>query len=603
MSPLGAQLADVLARFLGALESPALAALAVAAALLLVELRVLRSLSERVARMRAVLLATAIAASLVWAWRLAWLCDDAFISFRFADNLVRGHGLVWNPGERVEGYTDFLWTLLMAGAIACRLDPAQASLVVDLGCAAALLWLCDRLARRLSPDGARATLPVAAILLGANYTFASFGTSGMETMPAALAATLALERALARAPLAAGAAGIAATWLHPDHGLLYASLGLALLLERDLRPGPKRVALREITLYALPFFLVYLPYFFWRWRYYGDLFPNTYYAKSGGGAYFTQGAVYLAASFSNANLWGALPLAMYGVWRSRKNLFGRYVAIAVPLYLVYVAKIGCDYMVGRLCVAVLPLMMLSAEIGLCELRAKERPSLAAAGLFLLGVCLLPTPLLAPREVRWYLADERTHTPLRSFAPLAIDSEMFDRAMYFKHHCTDRGLHPRIADTEIGMIGYFTKLEIIDAFGLCDRTVAHSEIVERGRPAHEKRAAESYLISREVDLARYPLYDPPFDRFTVVRVGRSDMAQYFLRRYDPKLLRAMLGEPDVSTIDFKRAFDHYLADILPTLDVAAVQHDLTTFFEPYYFAGNPDPLRRRAFDARLLAPPQ
>ncbi|MCX7840525.1 MAG: hypothetical protein N2559_13895, partial [Anaerolineae bacterium] len=39
--------------------------------------------------------------------------DDAYISFRYAQNALRGHGLVFNPGERVEGFTNFLWTALM----------------------------------------------------------------------------------------------------------------------------------------------------------------------------------------------------------------------------------------------------------------------------------------------------------------------------------------------------------------------------------------------------------------------------------------------------------------------------------------------------------
>ena len=43
-----------------------------------------------------------------------FLNDDAFISFRYADNLVRNGELVFNPGERVEGYTNFLWTMMMA---------------------------------------------------------------------------------------------------------------------------------------------------------------------------------------------------------------------------------------------------------------------------------------------------------------------------------------------------------------------------------------------------------------------------------------------------------------------------------------------------------
>ena len=74
----------------------------------------------------------AIAAALV-VWRastltaLFWAQDDAYISFRFARNLVRGHGLVFNVGERVEGYTNFLWTVISAIPMALgHADPLHA---------------------------------------------------------------------------------------------------------------------------------------------------------------------------------------------------------------------------------------------------------------------------------------------------------------------------------------------------------------------------------------------------------------------------------------------------------------------------------------------
>jgi len=41
-----------------------------------------------------------------------FVVDDAFISFRYAQNLLDGHGLVFNPGEQVEGYSNLLWILL-----------------------------------------------------------------------------------------------------------------------------------------------------------------------------------------------------------------------------------------------------------------------------------------------------------------------------------------------------------------------------------------------------------------------------------------------------------------------------------------------------------
>ena len=48
--------------------------------------------------------------------------DYAFISFRYARNLADGLGLVWNVGERVEGYTNFLWTLMMAPSFKLGVD-------------------------------------------------------------------------------------------------------------------------------------------------------------------------------------------------------------------------------------------------------------------------------------------------------------------------------------------------------------------------------------------------------------------------------------------------------------------------------------------------
>ena len=46
------------------------------------------------------------------AWIVRFVQDDAFITYRYARNLARGEGLVFNPGERVEGYTNFLWTVM-----------------------------------------------------------------------------------------------------------------------------------------------------------------------------------------------------------------------------------------------------------------------------------------------------------------------------------------------------------------------------------------------------------------------------------------------------------------------------------------------------------
>jgi len=57
--------------------------------------------------------------------------------------------VVYNPGERVEGYTDFLWTLIAALVILFKADPGQVSVLINLASYVALLFLMERLGRRL----------------------------------------------------------------------------------------------------------------------------------------------------------------------------------------------------------------------------------------------------------------------------------------------------------------------------------------------------------------------------------------------------------------------------------------------------------------------
>src|SRR4051812_12199084 len=55
-----------------------------------------------------------IVVSLIYSYKLKWLGDDIFIGLRYVQNFIQGNGLVFNKGERVEGFTDFLWIMLIS---------------------------------------------------------------------------------------------------------------------------------------------------------------------------------------------------------------------------------------------------------------------------------------------------------------------------------------------------------------------------------------------------------------------------------------------------------------------------------------------------------
>lgn len=522
----------------------------------------------------------------LWAWQLAWLCDDAFITFRYAQNWASGLGPIWNAGERVEGYTDFLWMSLLSLAIRLGLDPGQCALCLGMAAFLASLYVLERWLARLAPELPVSLRALTTAALGLHYSFASFATSGLETMFAACLVLIALERATAGAWLIAGSAATAAALAHPDHLLFYTGLGLALALD----PPTRRAALLR---YLAPCLLLLGPYVAWRVSYYGQWFPNTFYAKSADQLYFSQGAVYLATGLLFGGLIWIAPFAAFGAWCARRSLLGRFVLLGVLPYLVYVAKVGGDYMYGRLLISVLPVTYACGALGAHALpRRYQLPALWAFAL-----AALPLSPVPPRQVQLNMSDERTHTPLTSFSPIVVDSPMYRRAQLFRAlFARDGAPKPVLADTEIGMLGYYSGLPIIDCYGLTDRHIAHQPIAQRGRPGHEKQAELGYLQQRHVVLSRvslYPGYEP------VTQLSLPTHETYYVGRWEPEVMLALRRVDGLTLPDFPAFLDRYLSH-LDAVPLTRVRSHWQEFLQPFYFDANPQDARRSRLEAHLAA---
>lgn len=510
------------------------------------------------------------AACLFWAWNLKWISDDAFISFRYANNWVDGHGLVFNPGERVEGYTNFLWTALVALGILIGISPGWLTVALGLGSLAANLLLTAQIAALLGPRRSAAALPIGSFLLGANYLFINYGTSGLETMFAAALVVLSVERAISRAPGSAGTAGVLAILAHPDHALFYAALAVAMGLGRDSR--------RALPRFLAPFAVIYLPYFVTRWVYYGSFFPNTYHAKSAGTSYFSQGFTYVVVTVVAAGVAAWLPLALAALRVHHRKLFGRFLLIAVPLYLLYVMKIGGDFMHGRLLVVMLPFGAVLVELGARHVMATRRRVLASAGLAFACASVLPVRLIHPHEKFFHIADERSFYPVETLRPLRIDSPYT--------HWSDRLLDalgtnlrgPLTATGCVGIIGYRTRYPMLDVFGLTDPEVARLPLDERGRPGHEKRAPAAMLLHRNVKLTDQLLFPPAYAQLTEIAPGRIPL---HLVRYDRPVVDALRKAGENRFADM----DDLLARYQPPAEQPGRFDCDLWFFETYYFSVN------------------
>src|SRR5262249_49637574 len=91
-----------------------------------------------------------------------------------------GHGFVFNPGERVEGYTNFLWTALFIPILGARLNPALAAQALTLLLALAIAALAWIGARQLAGPLAATPAPAPPVTSTPFVLYAPRG-SGMET--------------------------------------------------------------------------------------------------------------------------------------------------------------------------------------------------------------------------------------------------------------------------------------------------------------------------------------------------------------------------------------------------------------------------------------
>ncbi|HEY8154300.1 MAG TPA: hypothetical protein VII72_09255 [Myxococcota bacterium] len=446
---------------------------------------------------------TAWAALAWWRWaREPYLLDDAFISFRYARNLVLGHGLVYNPGERVEGYTNLLWTLFAAGFLRVGIDPVTGTRILGVGSylagAVAIAWLVvrDPVPRPLWKHLGLALAPLASILPAGH---AGFAGTGMETsFVGLLGLALAWRGFLApprsgsdRAIFAALTVALVATRLDCAPWVALAAL---VMLWQPFASGPEALGWRArgaatLRLFA-PAAAALVALLIARLGYYGELLPNTYWAKVAGLQGVVIGWRYLAAYLAGSpQVFVCLGLMAAGVRLAESGDARRlilFVALCAGLHALYVVTVGGDFMHYRLMFHVYPMLVAAAAAGLVAVDRRQP---------LIG--LLSGGALA----------------LASLAPSVMDERYHMESLEEMHRCCAApgiAIGKRLAEvlppdtvistTMAGGIAYYSGLVTIDQLGLTDREVARHGVPSKPvRRGHTRRAAPSYLAERGVNL--------------------------------------------------------------------------------------------------------
>lgn len=431
------------------------------------------------------------------AWR--FICDDAYISFRYARNLAEHGTLAYNvaaPRELIEGYTNFLWVMLLALGSTVGVAPevlapvlTQVSVVAALGM---VCWLLRAL------RGGWSLAP--ALLLACSPEFMVWGQGGLET---------ALGAALCLGAMAAGASGrwrtagvvTALAGLTRPDALLPIGLffGTWLIVHgRKGWPGWRRLVVAGL-LAAGPLVVHLL----WRRAYYGSWVPNTWVIKQFGGLLRGTYGVWYVESWARGV--GLAWLVVMLPW-----LRWRHVVLVVPIAgtVAWAWAIGGDFMAySRFLIVATGL--LAALWGWLLADAAAWATGRWGWLRRVPVVMLVTVGLAgalawQARGRWAVDRGQTSGWLEGRWEGVTAMDRFARERVHVGAWMRENL-PASTWLSVGAAGalpYASELPVVDVYGLVDawpQRVQTLRPATKGRPGHQLMAPLAELRVRDPDL--------------------------------------------------------------------------------------------------------
>lgn len=439
-----------------------------------------------------------------------WIPDDAYISFQYARSFAEGDGLVFNPDERVEGFSNPLWTMLLA--LVARLGREIEAVAPLVSYAAAILSLGAFLFLLLrayplstSADRRSSTLIVGALTFayGSFFPLAFYASSGLETAPYVLCLVVGAAlhlRASARGGgwenYASLAAFLAGALLRPE-GIGFFLLSVAFILLRVRRLSGTLLAAVVLSLFA------YLTALSIRFEYFGALVPNTYFAKPPATVRYleplTNGLRYLSRFLTQSGLVLMLVLALVIPQDQRKRYAWFYLWALAAYQLFFIVAAGADVLrFDRFTVPLVPWIYALAAMGFLGFSdgSDERGRRFTRRAVVVSIIVL--------------AGLNGVQAARAHGRLCFHDWMHSHA----HRAVGRMLGElippgaEIVANEIGAIRYYSRRPVVDMLGLTDKTVArirYRSFQEYGEGSSpwSAQAVTAYLLGRDPECVVLP----------------------------------------------------------------------------------------------------
>ncbi|MCX8042656.1 MAG: glycosyltransferase family 39 protein [Desulfobacterota bacterium] len=449
-----------------------------------------------------------IALYLYHALRFSFTVDDAYISMRYARHLYEGKGLVYNIGDYVEGYSNFLWVIILAfwGALGCNL-PVTANV---LGIVSALLTLVIvfKLMIRIQEGVSFWTL-IPILFLSTNWDFVGWATGGLETAFFTLLIFVTIYFFQKEAVSETGSYWFSAILcgllcLTRPEGFLFS--GFYFFVFCFIRFKRRSALLKPAAIWLSIFAAMVVPHEIWRFFYYGDFLPNSFYVKINKAEYFERGIRYVAYYVIQSYTYFWIPPILVGIIRRSPCI--RFMFSFALLYLIYIAWVGGDWMAFRFFVPIIPLLAFLMGTGLkCfyDYALTIRHSFIRYILLFFLITYTSTalwlnalPVYKYGKHRNFIFDEKLQ--ILDYGALHLPEEnAIEVAKAFKKILLPDEV---VAASFAGFTGLYTDIRVVDILGLNDKYIARLTAPKPGQPGHEKQAPFEYLLENKA-ICLYP----------------------------------------------------------------------------------------------------
>ncbi|GIX40836.1 MAG: hypothetical protein KatS3mg129_0569 [Leptospiraceae bacterium] len=456
-----------------------------------------------------------------------WVAEDAYITFRHIQNYLNGYGLTFNINDRIEGFTHPLWVILLILISKLGVGLHFGSLL--LGCIFTTIGMgllfYFIIYRQFQWEYLYKAILIIPFFFIIHDGFRIFWTSGLEFSLTFFLIVLFLilnaNKDLVN-PIYNSIIFALLYLTRPELGIYYAYYGIIYIIITFNKERTLQSLLRIVLQYSIPFIIIAGGYHLFRWYYYHDLFPTTFYAKSSE-ILWKEGLLYLwhTLYYSPLFLPTLLVIILMFFVTTYKNYFFLRDAGAILLHILYVISIGGDFMAYRFLLPDLIFLYVYFYIIINELvlnRLKYSNIYIIFNFILFIISII------------YLFQFKYHTPVEKYlivdeyrAYLNKDLNWKDRWFYIKHKWYERGkifkklqqcleykpfiitnswLDAKCAPLDDYGLGYFgyaagSYVIIIDQLGITDKQVALTGKTIWKRVGHLKSITTEEVIKRKI----------------------------------------------------------------------------------------------------------